>query len=119
MDERTAKREVVDPEVALTVNGKACRARLYDLSMDGCMIDIAGSFAAHAGDAIGLDLPDAGAIQGTLIWTRGPFGGAKFTPRLHQQLVTRLGFHPRPQPASPFRDQFGRRLTHPRQRFSL
>jgi PilZ domain-containing protein len=119
VDERITKREVIDLEVALTFRGKLCRALLYDLSMDGCMIDTGGSFPLQADKTIQFELPHAGATEGTVIWTKGQFGGAKFTQRLDQALVTRLGFRPRPQPVTKLRDQFGRPLKKLGQRFSV
>lgn len=119
VDERTSKREVVDMEVIGTSNGKACVALLYDLSMDGCMIDTGGRFALRAGDTIQLELPHAGTTEAALIWTKGRYGGAKFVRRLHQAVVTQLGFRPCSQLDTKFRDQFGRPVTRPGQRFSL
>jgi len=119
VDERIAKREVVDLEVAVTFKGKLCRALLYDLSMDGCMVDAGDSFILCGGEMIQFDLPHVGTIEGTVIWTKGQFGGAKFTHRLPRSLVSQLGFHPGSKPDTTFRDQFGRSLTKPGQRFSL
>lgn len=119
MDERTAKREVVDLEVTVTFNGKPCRALLYDLSIDGCTMHIRGSFALRAGDAIQLDLPHAGATEATVIWTKGKFGGASFTSKLHQAEVTRLGFRPRSLANTAFRDQFDRPVGKTGERFGF
>lgn len=119
MDERGAKREVVDLEVTGTFKGEPCRALLYDLSMDGCMLHTGGRFAPSAGDTIQFDLPHAGATDATVIWTKGEFGGAKFTGRLDQAVVTQLGFRPHSQPDTAFRDHFGRLVTKIGQRFSL
>lgn len=119
MDERSAKREVVDLKVAATFRGKPCRVLLYDLSMDGCMVDTGGKFALRTGDTIQLDLPHAEGTEATLLWTKGRFGGAKFSKRLHHAVVTQLGFRPFTKADTQFRDRFGRTVTMPAKRFSL
>lgn len=108
MDQRDSKREVVGLEVTATFKGKHCRALLYDLSMDGCTVHTGGRFALHAGDTIHFDVPHAGATRATVIWTKGQFGGAQFTERLDQAVVTKLGFRPHTPPDTAFHDQYGR-----------
>jgi len=119
MDERSSKREVLDLKVAGTFSGNPCCVLLYDLSMDGCMVDTDEKIAVRAGDTIQLELPHAGTTEATFVWTRGRFGGAKFTSQLHQAIVAQLGFRPSSKPQTTFRDQFGRPVTMPGKRFRL
>jgi hypothetical protein len=119
MDERNAPRQVVDLKVSGTFRGEPCCVSLYDLSMDGCMVDTGGRLALRAGDTMQLDLPHAGATEATFLWTQGKVAGAKFSKRLHQAVVTQLGFRPSSKVETEFRDGFGRIVTLPGKRFSL
>jgi hypothetical protein len=118
MDERAYQRVVVDLEVLATVGARSMQVTVYDLSMDGCAIEARGDPLPAPSSAINLYIPDVNVTRGTLIWTQGHFGGVKFAERMHEELVQHLGFKPKEKTAA-FRDQFGRPLLIPGQRFSL
>jgi hypothetical protein len=119
MDERASCRTVVDLEIDASVDGLPLRLMVYDLSMDGCMVDTRGA-SLTAGDApITLHFPQEVVITGTIAWSRGRVGGVRFDSPLHQAVVEHLGFKPKSESMQPFRDQFGRQLTRRGERFNI
>ena len=108
MDDRSSKRVVVDLELEACVDSRVARVLVYDLSIDGCMIEARTGQLPVAGCAIELSLPHVGLTTGTLAWTQGRYGGVFFTRRLHQAVVDDLGFKPTPDRGHRLQDQFGR-----------
>lgn len=108
MDERGNKRVVVDLELDARVGSRVTRVLVYDLSIDGCMIESRAGQLPGAGGAVELPSPDAGVTAGTLAWAQGRCGGVLFTNRLHESLVDRIGFKPAAEPGHVLRDGFGR-----------
>ena len=118
MDERAYKRVVVDLDVAASVGTRSMRAMIYDLSMDGCLIEACDHPLPVQSSAIDLHILEGEVTRGTLIWTKGNFGGVKFADLMREAWVQHLGFRPRAQTRD-FRDQFGRQMLIPGQRFNL
>jgi hypothetical protein len=118
MDDRCNKRVVVDLELDARVGSQVTRVLVYDLSVDGCMIEAKAGPLPGKGGAIELPLPHAGVTEGTLAWAQGRYGGVLFADRLHAAVVDYLGFRPTPDRAHVLRDRFGRpvlgRRRHPR-----
>lgn len=59
---------------------------VYDLAMDGCMIDTGGERLSDCNAAVDLFFPHD-LLIGTLAWAHGRVGGIKFKERLHQAVV--------------------------------
>lgn len=117
MDERSYKRVEVDLDVAASVGTRSMRAMIYDLSMDGCLIEACDGPLPAESSAIDLHILDGQVTRGTLVWTKGNFGGVKFAELMHEAWVQHLGLRPRTQ-MNDFRDQFGRQMSIPGQRFN-
>lgn len=111
MKSRASERVVADREVTCRFGGRKSIVLMYDLSVDGCMID-ATDLEVTAGDPILLDLLDERSTSGEVVWQKAGCAGIRFAEPLHPVLVQYLGFR---QPAEPFqaklpRDRFGRLL---------
>ena len=111
MTSRASERFVTDREVSCRFAGRKAIVLMYDLSVDGCMID-AADLEVTAGDPIVLDLLDERSTSGEIVWEKAGCAGVRFTEPLHPVIVQYLGFR---QPADPFRaklprDRFGRLL---------
>ena len=89
---------------------------VYDLAMDGCMIDTGGERLSDCNAAVDLFFPHD-LLIGTLAWAHGRVGGIKFKERLHQAVVEHLGFKPKSVFVQEFPDPFERPLS-PRGRAS-
>lgn len=111
MDERASNRVVVDLELDANVAGQSVRVLVYDLSMDGCMIDTGGEQLPDRNAAVDLSFPHDLLITGTLAWAHGGVGGIKFKERLHQAVVEHLGFKPKSEFVQEFPDRFERPLS--------
>ena len=109
---------VVDLDAAASVGTRSLRASICDLSIDGCLIEVCDHPLPEESSAIDLHIIAGEVTRGTLIWTKGNFGGVKFAEMMCEAWVQHLGFKPRTQ-TSDFRDQFGRQMLIPGQRFSL
>lgn len=97
-------------EVACRVQGRKGRATVYDVSCDGCMIDLNARVAA--GDAVFITFADGIGIACKVLWAQGKQAGVQFDKPMHEAVVTHLGFSTAPtdtQTLSP-RDHFGRPL---------
>lgn len=87
--------------------------RLYDLSVDGCMVVTLGG-KAKARDAIGITFEEGIEAQGEVVWATGGYAGIRFCDPLHPVIVQYLGYR---QPAASFAskvpcDAFGRVLPN-------
>jgi hypothetical protein len=108
MDDRGNKRVVVDLDLDARVHSRVTRVLVYDLSIDGCMIEASTGQLLVADDAIELPLPYVGVTRGTLAWAQGRYAGVLFTHRLHAAVVDHLGFKPTPDRGHLLQDRFGR-----------
>ena len=90
MDERRASRVVVDLHVDGVMESQACRVFVYDLSMDGCSIEIEGDCPVQSGCGVTLKFPDGLIATGRLAWALRRNGGVQFATRLPDALVADL-----------------------------
>jgi hypothetical protein len=68
MDDRGNKRVVVDLELDACVDSRVTRVLIYDLSIDGCMIEAKIDQLHRTGGAIELPLPFVGMTRGDARW---------------------------------------------------
>ena len=94
MDERRTPRVVVDLNLDGFMESRACRVAVYDLSMDGCSIQIDGEWPIQAGSCVTLKFPGGVIASGSLAWVNRRNGGVQFAARLPEALVTDLAFAP-------------------------
>lgn len=111
MDERSAERLVTDREVTCFFRGIPTKAFMYDLSVDGCMVDGLGASIAE-GDVLSLKFEEEIGAKGQVVWQRNGCAGIHFFESVHPVIVQYLGFR---RPAEAFetklpRDRFGRLL---------
>ena len=109
MDQRASERYVVDLELKGTLEARKLRACVYDLSMDGCMIEAEGTPLPERGQSLQLIFPQGIKVAGTLAWASNRNAGVQFSQRLNAAVVADLAFKPDPQRRQ-FVDQFGRNL---------
>ena len=116
MDERASKRVVVDIEVEAQIGGKPCRAFVYDLSCDGCSLELLDGGELRRGDLVVLSFPSAGRVAGRLIWQIRLNGGVQFWERIDPAAVEQLSFKPNLTELADnrFFDRFGRPISRPR-----
>jgi hypothetical protein len=122
MDERNFERVQVDKVVACSTARGAQQVLLYNLSVDGCMIECEGAPLAK-GEEVTLSLTDLGRARGRVVWQAGVNAGVQFSHRIHDAAVQHLGFKPSPNCFDELWpvDRFGRPLTRlepPRTRLS-
>ena len=117
MDERIFQRVVVDLEFDARVSDVPCRAFVYDLSCDGCMIEVQGG-QFERGDRVILDFRPLSRVAGRLVWCIGRNCGVQFDQPLHEITVEKIGFQPDPPNSGEpwLRDRFGRPISKPRGR---
>jgi len=117
VDQRVSKRFVVDIEFDAQLSDKSCLALVYDLSRDGCMIEVQdGEF--ESGDRIVLDFRPLARAAGQLVWCIGRSCGVQFNEPLHTSVVEEFGFRPDPPGFDEawLRDRFGRAVSKARGR---
>ena len=119
MDERRAKRVVVDLKLDAQVEGAIVRVHVYDLSMDGCSIEAESTDFPSSGASITLKFSNDVGVEGTLEWVRRRNGGVRFKEPLLGSLVHELGFADSASGQKGFQDQFGRSQNIPGQRFDV
>ena len=114
MDERASKRVVVDVEIDAQIGDRLCRAFVYDLSCDGCSIEILDG-ELRRDDRVILNFPSAMRVSGRLAWLIGLNAGVQFSERIAAAAVERLSFRvQRHIPEVRPQDQFGRPVPRPR-----
>ena len=116
MDERASKRVVVDVEIDAQIGDRLCRAFVYDLSCDGCSLELLSGGALRRGDLIVLSFPSAGRVAGRLIWQIRLNGGGQLSERIDPAAVEQLSFKPTLSVSADERlfDRFGRPVPRPR-----
>jgi hypothetical protein len=119
MEERSTERVLVDLVVEASSLGKPLRVFMYDLSMDGCMIEACLDGLPRPETPINVYIPHANVTRGTLVWADGHIGGVRFNERMHEAVVLHLGFKSRLEEREGFRDRFGRPVSLRGERFNL
>ena len=94
MDERRVPRVVVDLHLDGVVESQACRVFVYDLSMDGCSIEIEGEWPIQPGSGVTLKFSNGLIATGRLAWAHRRNGGVQFATRLPEVLVADLALGP-------------------------
>ena len=113
MKARAFERATVDKRVYCTFEGQRVPALLYDLSVDGCMIDVPDLYL-ETGDSLTLELSKGNTQEGQVVWERGGAVGLRFSTCLRPSIVVELGYKPSDTPFSEQdpRDSFGRELPN-------
>lgn len=93
MDERSNERVVTDLTIPATILGLGSEVHIYNLSIDGCMVE-ATSVALQTDHILSLTFLDQITIQGRVIWRYGQYAGVRFLGELHPAVVEHLGFKP-------------------------
>lgn len=75
MIDRQARRAVDFFAFVLQPDGSRIRARITNLSYDGCEID---GIALDVGDSVKLELAGLGKVEAEMRWVDGNKGGARF-----------------------------------------
>ena len=91
MDERAAIRFVSDREVDCYSIGATARALLYNVSTDGCMLQIPVEIPRDW-EFLCLRFEELEAIDGHIAWRRGCHAGVRFVQSLDPAVVASLSF---------------------------
>jgi len=76
-------------DVAARIEGRRLSLFVYDLSMDGCMIQTS-NLEVKEGQIIRLELDEHCEAAGMVIWRKNLTAGLKFKARLKPRVVARL-----------------------------
>ena len=76
--DRQARRAVDFFGFVLRPDGSRARAKITNMSYDGCEID---GVAMDVGDAVKLDLSGLGIVEAEIRWVIGEKGGPRFVDR--------------------------------------
>lgn len=90
MDERISERTVLGRTVACQIAGVASTVQMYDLSMDGCMVEAPKTLCE--GNELSVQLLDHFDAVGTVIWIEQGRAGVLFNERIQPAIVQYLGF---------------------------
>ena len=108
MEHRKSERVNVDQDILCYFNGQKVAARICDLSVNGCHIEISDLGPAQ-GSPICLKLGDFASPSGYVAWKKGPHAGVQFDHQIHNAIVKHYGYNPaRSIPITPFVDRIWR-----------
>jgi hypothetical protein len=94
-ERRSAERLSIAAAVSCSMPGRSLDAIAYDLSTDGCMIEVSNA-SLKAGDPVVLCFPGQLSIEGRVAWAKYRNAGVQFSGQLDQQVVERIvGVHGR------------------------
>ena len=102
MDERrSADRTVIEVSLTCRIPARPMRAVIRDVSRHGCRIEVPGAPIELGGTAL-LELPGAGKIAGSIVWTHGKVAGVRFDRALGGSAAVALGLEQaKPAEAAP------------------
>ena len=87
--ERAAARMEVSAEVGLRSIGRnSYRVRIYDLSTDGCKVELVERPAI--GEAISVKFDGLDVLEARVAWVEGPMAGLAFKNRIHPAVLDLL-----------------------------
>jgi hypothetical protein len=111
MDERRNPRVVSDKSIHFRRNRITTAVRLYNLSVDGCMVATTEN-ALNARDYIEIEFEEGIGAEGEVVWAGGNIAGIRFFGRLHPVVVQYFGYRLRSNSFNEKRprDRFGRIL---------
>jgi len=89
IERRHFARSAFMADVLAQVDGKAVTLFVYDLSMDGCMIQTTGH-EVREGQVVVLEFDALCTAAGTILWRRNLTAGLQFETRLKPAAVARL-----------------------------
>ena len=110
-DRRRSDRIPIRVEVACRVKGREGPATVYDVSVDGCMLETSPGFTSE-GDTIVIKFRSELHVPGTVIWVKERNAGVQFADRMHPATMEHLGFASPVADLHPMemRDHFGRAM---------
>ncbi len=85
-DPRAALRRTLRLQVNAQLSDDAVEAEIRNLSEKGLLVETTVDLVI--GEILHLDLPEAGIIEATVVWRRGPYFGCEFKAALPKRLVS-------------------------------
>jgi hypothetical protein len=85
-DPRAAVRRTLRLQVNAQLSGDAVEAEIRNLSEKGLLVETAADLVL--GEVLHLDLPEAGIIDATVVWSRGRLFGCEFKAALPKHIVS-------------------------------
>jgi len=76
LERRSRARRTLRLEIESKIGADAGRAVVRNLSETGLLLET--EEALTIGDALAVELPEAGTVQARVVWTRAPFFGCEF-----------------------------------------
>lgn len=86
------RRERIAADISLTcrVPAQPIKARLLDLSHNGCRVELARG-RTEPGASIVLEMPNGDTVQGQVMWSTAKEAGVRFAKSLRPQTAIMLG----------------------------
>jgi hypothetical protein len=85
-DPRAAVRRTLRLQVNAELSGDAVEAEIRNLSEKGLLVETTADLVI--GEILHLDLPEAGIIEATVVWSRGRLFGCEFKAALSKRIVS-------------------------------
>lgn len=95
-ERRSAERLTIDVSLTCRIPARPQPATIRDLSYQGCRIDVPGAPIELGGTAL-IELPGAGSVTGSVVWTHGRTAGVRFDRALSSKAAVALGLE-QPKP---------------------
>lgn len=102
MDERrSAQRTPIDVTLTCRMPARPQPATLRDVTHHGCRIEVPGAPIELGGTTL-IEVPGAGKVTGSVVWTHGRTAGVRFERALGSNAAVALGLEqPKPVEAEP------------------
>ena len=86
VDERSAARRTLRLEVSTSSSQDATEALIHNLSETGLLLETSAEL--EVGEALQVELPQAGTTTAIVVWARGSFAGCEFAKRVSKAAVS-------------------------------
>jgi hypothetical protein len=90
IERRLAERTTIDVTLTCRIPARPMAAILRDVSRHGCRIEVPGA-PIELGGTAQIELPGAGNVTGSVVWTHGRIAGVRFDRALSTRAAVARG----------------------------
>jgi hypothetical protein len=98
-ERRSAQRTPIDLALTCRMPARPQPATLRDVTHHGCRIEVPGAPIELGGTTL-IEVPGAGKVTGSVVWTQGRTAGVRFERALGSHVAVALGLE-QPKPPEP------------------